>query len=176
MKKIIAFSGSNSSTSINQQLINIVSTYVSNAEVEVVDLRDFESPIYSSDLEKEKGIPIGIQNLFDLISTADGFIVSSPEHNGMVPAFFKNVIDWLSRMERKPFNNKPAVFLAASPGGRGGASVLGHLLSLMPFQGANVIGGHGIGKYHSKISEGKLIQGDDQDKLKALIVQLERAL
>lgn len=176
MKKIIAFSGSNSSSSINQKLVNIVSSYVKNAEVEVIDLRKFDAPIFSVDLEKEHGHPQSMKDLFELMSSADGFIVSSPEHNGMVPAFFKNVIDWQSRMGRKLFNDKPAVFLAASPGGRAGASVLGHLLSIMPFQGAKVVGGHGIGNFHDKLIDGELIAGDDQDKIKSLIADLEAQL
>ena len=45
MKKIIAFSRSNSSKSINQQLVRIVSKYIKNAEVEVISLRDFPAPI-----------------------------------------------------------------------------------------------------------------------------------
>ena len=176
MKKIIAFSGSNSSSSINQKLVNIVSSYVKNAEVEVIDLRKFDAPIFSVDLEKEHGHPQSMKDLFELMSSADGFIVSSPEHNGMVPAFFKNVIDWQSRMGRKLFNDKPAVFLAASPGGRAGASVLVHLLSIMPFQGAKVVGGHGIGNFHDKLIDGELIAGDDQDKIKSLIADLEAQL
>ena len=176
MKKIIAFSGSNHSMSINQQLITIVAQYVKQAEVEIIDLRDYEAPLYSIDNEKATGFPSSMTALFEKMSSADGFIVASPEHNGSFPAFFKNTIDWLSRMGRKVFNDKPVVFLTASPGGRGGASLLAHLLAIMPHQGAKVIGGHGIGTFHQKTQNGELIDLDDKNAISKLIDQLEESL
>ena len=176
MKKIIAFAGSNSSTSINHQLIQAVSTYVDEAEVEIISLRDYEAPIFGVDLEKESGYPDTVKALFDKFSEADGFIVSTPEHNGFIPAIFKNTIDWLSRMGRKVFNKKPVVFLSTSPGGRGGASALGQLLAIMPHQGAEVIGGHSVPSFNEKFEAGDLVEGDDKEAIKKLITQLMKTL
>ena len=103
---------------------------------------------------------------------ADGFIVSSPEHNGSMPAFFKNTIDWISRMDGKVFNDKPTVFLSTSQGPRGGLSALTHILAIMPYQGAEVIGGHSLGSFDEKVVNGELIEGEDKEKIKALIAQL----
>lgn len=176
MKKIIAFSGSNSQNSINQQLVNWVASQINEAEVEVISLRDFEAPIYSIDAEKAAGIPQNIQALFDKLTTADGFVVSTPEHNGFMPAVLKNTIDWLSRMGRKVFNDKPAVFLAASPGGRGGASALGQMLTVMPHQGAKVIGGFGVGSFFDKFENGQLNHQDDAKEIMTLVEKLIDAL
>ena len=52
--KIIAFSGSNSSSSINQQFVHAIVTKIDFSEVEVIDLRDYPAPIYGIDLEQEK--------------------------------------------------------------------------------------------------------------------------
>lgn len=176
MKKIIAFSGSNSKNSINQQLINWIASQVFDAEVEVLSLRDFEAPIYNIDAEQAVGIPQNMQALFDKLTTADGFIVSTPEHNGYMPAVLKNTIDWLSRMGRKVFNDKPAVFLAASPGGRGGASALGQMLTVMPHQGAKVIGGFGVGSFYDKFENGQLNHADDAKEILTLVEKLVATL
>ena len=49
MKKIIAFAGSSSKQSINKQLITFTSTLFKNFESEILDLNDYEMPIYSVD-------------------------------------------------------------------------------------------------------------------------------
>lgn len=173
MKKIIAFSGSNSSTSINQQLVISVAKMAKNSEVEVISLRDYEAPIFGEDLEKEIGSPDSMKALFEKMSTADGFIVSTPEHNGYMPAVFKNTIDWLSRLGRKVFNDKPVVFLSASPGGRGGASALGQMLNVMPHQGAKIVGSHSLGSFYDKFEDGNLKEGEDKRAIENLIKELK---
>ena len=56
MKKIIAFAGSNSKKSINKELAIFVASLVHNLEVEVLDLNDFQVPVYGVDDENEYGI------------------------------------------------------------------------------------------------------------------------
>lgn len=53
--KIIAFGGSNSSKSINKMLATYASGLFEDAEVEILDLNDFEMPLFSVDREKEVG-------------------------------------------------------------------------------------------------------------------------
>ena len=124
MKKIIALAGSNSSTSINEQLATYASSLVDNVEVKVLDLNDFEMPIYSSDRENESGHPNEAVAFVDEIRGADGIIISLAEYNGAYSGAFKNIFDWASRVEQKTFLGKPMLLMASSPGGRGGASVL----------------------------------------------------
>lgn len=172
MKNIIAFSGSNSSKSINQQLVHIAAKMVDGATVNVVNIRDYEAVVYGQDEEEENGFPVSMVEFYKLIQAADGFIISSPEHNGSMPTALKNTIDWLSRMGGKVFNDKPTLFLSTSPGPRGGASVMEHLLTIMPYQGAKVIGGHSVGSFYDKVKNGSLIEGEDKSKIKALVHQL----
>jgi len=176
MKKIIAFAGSNSSKSINQQLIKSVSGMVEGAEVEVFSLRDYPAPMFGVDLEETEGYPETMKKLFDVLGTADGFIVSTPEHNGFMPAVMKNTHDWLSRMGRKVYNGKPVVFLSTSPGGRGGASALGQMLNIMPHQGAQVIGGHSVASFFDKFKDGALIEGPDKQAIEKLVKELVASL
>lgn len=172
MKKILAFSGSNSSKSINQQLIKIVAEYIEGADVEIIDLRKYPAVVYSIDEEEQNGFPPTMVDLHQKMKEADGYIVSTPEHNGFIPAVLKNTIDWLSRQGRKVFNEKPAVFLSASPGARGGASALNQLITIMPYQGADVIGGYSIGGFFNKVVDGKLVDEQDKTEIKKLLSQL----
>ena len=57
MKKILAFGASSSRNSINKQLATYAASLFQDATVEVLDLNDYEMPIYSIDKEKENGIP-----------------------------------------------------------------------------------------------------------------------
>ena len=54
---ILTFGASNSSQSINQQLAVYTSSLFKDAQVEILDLNDFEMPIYSTDREQKNGIP-----------------------------------------------------------------------------------------------------------------------
>ena len=56
MKKIIAFGASSSETSINKQLVTYAANQFENTTVEILDLNDYEMPIFSIDKEKN-GIP-----------------------------------------------------------------------------------------------------------------------
>ena len=56
MKKIIAFTGSNHSHSINKQLLNFAIEKITTCEVTLLDLSDYPLPIYRLDIEA-KGIP-----------------------------------------------------------------------------------------------------------------------
>ena len=56
--KILAFAGSNSSRSINKQLVSYVLTYFTDAQTQLVDLNDYEMPIFSVDRESKDGIPV----------------------------------------------------------------------------------------------------------------------
>ncbi len=173
MKKILAFSGSNSSTSINQQLINTIAPIVKRVEIEILDLRDYPAEVFGVDVENSKGYPQSMLDFFEKMRSADGYLISVPEHNGSMPAVFKNSLDWISRMGGKIFNSKPTVFLSASPGGRGGASVLQHLNQIMPHRGAEIIGSHGIAKFKDKLIEGEFKDQEDLKTIEALIHSLE---
>jgi len=112
MKKTIAFAGSNSSISINHQIVSYVATLSENTEV--IRLTNYETPIYSYDIEKENGVPVGIIDLNNKLATADRLIISVAEHNGNLTAFFKNIIDWLSRNDKNFLNNKDIILLSCS--------------------------------------------------------------
>jgi chromate reductase len=114
-----------------------------------IDLREYDTHIYSADSEKNNGIPAHIHTLVEKFRHADGFILSCPEHNGSLPAFFKNIIDWISRLEKNIFGNKPVLLLTTSPGKTGGETVHETLHTLLPRWGAQLVSSVKIPNYHS---------------------------
>lgn len=122
--KIIAFAGSTSKKSINKKLATYAAGLFENAQVEVLDLNDYEMPIFGVDKEAVIGQHPLAKAFLDKITTADILVVSLAEHNGNYSTAFKNTVDWCSRINTKIFQEKPMLLLATSPGARGGASVL----------------------------------------------------
>lgn len=122
--KIIAFAGSSSRQSINKELVIYACGLVANAEVEVLDLNDYEMPIFSEDKENKLGIPVLAEQFFNKISQCDALVISLAEHNGSYTAAYKNIFDWCSRINAKVYQGKATILLATSPGPGGAASVL----------------------------------------------------
>lgn len=148
MKKIIAFGGSSSKTSINKQLAIYAANLFENASVEVLDLNDYEMPIFSVDKEKEHGIHSLANDFYAKIGSADLIVLSLAEHNGAYSTAFKNVLDWTSRINAKTFQEKEMLLLATSPGARGGSSVLDIASKRFPFQGGIVKGSFSLPSFY----------------------------
>lgn len=92
----------------------------SGAGVDHASMREFEVPSYDGDAEHADGIPKGAGEFQRRIAACDAFIVSSPEYNGSMPGFFKNLIDWTSRFRPQPFDGKQGLLMSASPSMIGG--------------------------------------------------------
>lgn len=148
MKKIIAFGASSSKTSINKKLATYVAHQFENASVEVLDLNDYEMPIFSTDREAETGIPQLAQDFYNQLGTADLIVISFAEHNGTYTAAFKNIFDWTSRINASTFQDKPTLLLATSPGPRGGSTALEIAKGRFPFQGAVVKGSFSLPSFY----------------------------
>lgn len=140
MKKILVFAGSSSKSSINKQLAVYAAQQFQNAELDILDLNDYEMPLFSVDKEKENGIHNLAHDFYNKIGSADLIVLSLAEHNGAYSSAFKNILDWASRINNKTFQQKPMLLLATSPGARGGATVLDIASKRFPFQGAEVKG------------------------------------
>ena len=124
MKKILCFGASNSHQSINRRFAAYTLNQIEGIESQLIDLNDFEMPIYSIDREKSDGFPSQAEQFKDLIRECDGIIISFAEHNGAYTAAYKNIYDWVSRIEKDVWLQKPMLLLATSPGGRGAQGVL----------------------------------------------------
>ncbi len=153
MKKILAFAGSNSSTSINHKLVEYIASEIVAHEVKVLKLVNYPMPMYSEDIEKEKGFPGMTMGLKQEISDADALIISINEHNGSWSAFFKNVIDWLSRLDRNFLAGKKVLVMSTSPGQRGGIGALEYAKNLLPRFGAEIIESFSFPSFQANFSE-----------------------
>ena len=131
--KIIAFAASTHTKSINKQLVNYACQLLDKVNVEVLDLNDYELPLYSQDKEAELGHPQLAKDFLAKLGESDGIIISFAEHNGSYSVAYKNIFDWCSRIEPKVFQNKPMVLLSTSPGSMGGASVLAAAVNSAPY-------------------------------------------
>ena len=124
MNKIVAFGASSSKNSINKKLASYVANKFAAADVNIIDLNDFEMPIYSEDRHAEDGIPQKAYEFKKLINESDGIIISLAEHNGSYTSAFKNIYDWISVIEKTVWCKKPILLMSTSDGARGGRSVL----------------------------------------------------
>lgn len=125
--KLLAFAASSSSKSINKQLATYAASLVQHSDgvnIETLDLNDYELPLFSEDREAELGQPQLAQDFLAKLAQADAIIISFAEHNGYYTAAYKNLFDWVSRINRELYQNKPMVLLSTSPGPRGAATVL----------------------------------------------------
>lgn len=174
--KVLAFAASSSRQSINKQLASFAAHQVPNADVELLDLNDFEMPIYSSDRETESGIPEAAQRFFNKIAEADAVVVSFAEHNGTYTAAYKNIFDWASRINQKVYQNKKMLLLSTSPGPGGAKSVLAQAVTSSPFFAADVKGSLSVPSFYDNfdVTKGEFKNAELLDSLLTQVAELAR--
>jgi len=182
---IIAFSGSSRRGSFNKKALEIAvqGARDDGAKVTVVDLRDFEMPIYDGDLETEKGLPDGAKKLKALVLQHNGFLIASPEYNSSLPPLLKNAIDWISRpspgvTQSAVYSGKVAAIVTASPGVLGGFSASIHLRGVLNRLGVQVLANQvQIPKANDVFgSEGGIKDSSSENNLKNLGAELSKMI
>jgi NAD(P)H-dependent FMN reductase len=145
--KILAFSGSVRSGSVNTQLVNAAIGELATLECDVtrISLSDYPLPIYDGDLEEHEGIPENALKLARLFHEHQGIFIATPEYNGSLTPLLKNTIDWISRVKKdsegplSPYRDKACAISACSPGAMGGLSMLYHLRDILVRLGLLVV-------------------------------------
>lgn len=172
--KLIAFAASSSKKSINKQLAAHAASLLAGAEVELLDLNDYELPLFSADREAELGQPQLAKDFLQKLGSADAILISFAEHNGSYSAAYKNLFDWCSRIAPKVFQNKPMVLLSTSPGARGGASVLAAATTSAPFFAGQVRATLSIPAFNDNfdVGQGRLKNAGLQAKLQEAVNSL----
>jgi NAD(P)H-dependent FMN reductase len=177
--KIIAFAASNSRNSINARLVRYACTLVADAakdtiDIEIIDINDYEMPLYSIDIEEESGVPEAAGSFLKKLAGADALIISFAEHNGLYTAAYKSLFDWASRVDRHVYQHKPIVMLATSPGGRGGSNVLDIATAAAPRFGGTVLAAVSIPKFYENFDfeKNQLSNPEQIQMLKAALVTL----
>ncbi len=156
MKKILAFAGSNSSTSINHKFITHIANRINGHEIKIIRLMEYDIPMFSVDKESASGFPLDIQVIKNLISEHDALMISVNEHNGAVSAFFKNILDWLSRLDKNFLADKKILLVSTSPGARGAASSLEYTKGILPRFGGQVIESFSFPSFNDNFDNDKI--------------------
>jgi chromate reductase len=132
MTQLLGISGSLRAESVNRKLIREAARLGEFGDYIEADLR---LPLYDGDLEAASGIPSEVQTLADQIMAADAVVISTPEYNKGISGVLKNALDWVSRVDEKPWTNKPLAILSATAGRTGGERAQANLrLSMVPFR------------------------------------------
>lgn len=171
---ILAFAASNSTQSINRQLVSYAGSLIEGATVEMLDINDYEMPLYSSDREAAHGIPDEAHRFYQKIGAADALLISFAEHNGSYTAAYKNLYDWTSRIDMKVYQGKPTVMLSTSPGAGGAANVLATATKSAPYFGAELKASMSVPSFFENfdIEEGRLSNEDLAQKLQPTVSKL----
>lgn len=162
MKNIVALIGSLRQDSVNRILFNEYKK-LAGKEFNIVEGEIKDIPFYNAD-DKE---PAVVTKLAQQIKDADGVIFFSPEYNYSVPGVLKNALDFLSRSDKQPFNNKPAAILGASPSALGTGRMQYHLRQIGVFLNIYFMNKPEVmvNDAYNKIKDGKVV---DEGTLKFL--------
>jgi len=184
MAKILFLAGSVRKGSINKTLASLAANMAEDAgaDVTLIDLKDYEMPLYNGDLEKEQGLPKNAKKLKQIFIEHDGFFIASPEYNSSYSALLKNTIDWLSRPHKdnelplSAYKGKVAALGATSPGALGGLRGLVVLRMLLGNIGVTVIPPQIAiaAGFKAFDSEGKLVDDNQQKMLRSVVDELIR--
>ncbi|HCE29936.1 MAG TPA: NADPH-dependent FMN reductase [Comamonadaceae bacterium] len=141
MSKLLVFAGSTRQHSFNRRLAHAAAGMArdAGAEVTLLELSDFDIPLYNADLEA-RGTPADVLRLKQVLFDHPAWIICSPEYNGSYTALLKNTIDWASSPVKgdpvwqdgtRSFRSKVVGMLSASPGALGGLRSQSHLAPLL---------------------------------------------
>jgi chromate reductase, NAD(P)H dehydrogenase (quinone) len=110
--KIIAISGSLRAGSSNTAVLRAAAR-LAPAGVQIVLFDGIaDLPFFNPDDEGER-LPAVVRAMRDVIGTADGLLISSPEYARGVAGVMKNALDWL--VGSFEFPNKPVALINTSP-------------------------------------------------------------
>ena len=139
MTSIAVIVGSTRDGSYNRALGDLAAASLAahGAQVTMIDLADFDLPLYSAALEANAFPPDALM-LKDIFAAQDGLLFVTPEYNGSLPPLLKNAIDWASRptgdeglVALTAYRGKAAAIMSASISPFGGLRGLMHLRQIL---------------------------------------------
>jgi NAD(P)H-dependent FMN reductase len=98
---------------------------------------------------------------------AKALIISVNEHNSYPSAYFKNVIDWLSRLDAKFLVDKKILLMATSNGGRGAIGSLEVAEKMLTRFKGDIVETFSLPKYGENFDEKEGIINSDLAKIHA---------
>ena len=182
--QLLIFAGSTRQQSFNRKLAHATAAIArdAGASVTVLELSDFDIPLYNADLEAE-GTPADVVRLKQALFDHPAWIICSPEYNGSYTALLKNTIDWASSPVKghpewhdgtRSFRGKVVGMLSASPGALGGLRSQSHLGPLLTnLECWLAPKAFALGSAGSAFDEsGTLVQQAHRDRVRAVVDQV----
>ena len=119
---VLVFAASLRQGSLNGALAALAARTISanGGEVDLAPMAEFDAPSFNADIQSAAGLPAGALELQRRLAACDAFVICSPEYNASMPGGLKNVVDWVSRYQPQPFNEKHGLLMSASPSMVGG--------------------------------------------------------
>lgn len=175
--KLIALAGSSSKHSINKKLASYAATLFNNVEIEILDLNDYELPLFSVEKEKEMGKPEIALAFLNKIESADVIVLSVAEHNAGLTSAFKNIYDWASRQRKEVWGGVPMLLLSTSPGKRGGQSAMEAAKISLPHYGGNIRASFSLPSFNDNfdLEEMKISNKEFDAALKEIVTNFDYA-
>ena len=174
MTTLLGLCGSLRAASFNRKLmLEAARLFAADSFVE----GDLRLPLYDGDLEQQ-GMPGEVQALADAIGAADAVVIACPEYNKALPGVLKNALDWVSRVDGNPWQDKPVAIVSATGGRAGGErSQFSLRLCMVPFRayvlpGPEVLVGQAKGQFDE---DGRLINERNLAALETLMADLRAA-
>lgn len=162
---IKAFAGSNSSTSINKQLVTYASSLLNEHKIEILDLNDYSVPTFDIDIEKNEGFSNDVKAFYEKLVESDVILISLAEHNACFTAVFKSYMDWCSRIDYKFLEGKKIFAMSTSPGGYGGKNSLEIGSKLLTKLGGTILIDFSLPKFNENFADGKIINEELNNEL-----------
>lgn len=135
---LLSLCGSLRSISTNQFLLNEAARQFGECTYIQGDIR---LPLYDGDIETSDGIPAEVETLAKQIFDADAVILASPEYNKGISGALKNALDWVSRVDGNPWDQKPIALMSAAAGRSGGERAYVMMRDCLAPLRANIING-----------------------------------
>lgn len=173
--QILGVSGSLRKDSYNTAALRLAQELApEGVEITLADLSAI--PLYNDDVRLE-GLPSSVVSLGERIASADAVLIATPEYNYSIPGVLKNAIDWLSKIEKQPFDRKPVAILGASMGAMGTARAQYDLRKVFVFLNAHLLNRPEImiPSAHARFdAEGNMTDEKTRDLIATQIVALQQ--
>jgi chromate reductase, NAD(P)H dehydrogenase (quinone) len=143
---LLLISGSRRRESFNTRLLrDLGSRLTGQCRADFLEPGQVDLPLFDQDLESDAAVLKRVAALHRRFEACNGFVVASPEYNGQLPAYLKNLIDWISRLAHidarfdNPFRDRPVLLCGASTGSSGAALAVPHARALFGYVGCLVM-------------------------------------
>lgn len=145
--RLLLIPGSQRTESFNARLLGDFALRLEGlCAIDLLGPGEVDLPLFNQDLETAPELVARVTALHRRIACSHGLIVASPDYNGQLTPYLKNLVDWVSRLAYivagcgNAFVDRPTLLCSASTGGSGGALAIPNARALFGYVGCVVIG------------------------------------